>query len=175
MKRKRVGAGQRGSSDPFQAARDLLGPPACGPGSAEMKSTPPPPVTRSIQARASAVSASSHSSSKVDWGLNRRQQKLAEAAKTSHNISQYFPKKKQQWTLEEEEEWLDPAPFHRSDGKEGADQPSAPAAEAAGASPMGSEGRGAGAGGGDSKAEVVMISDDDAEEQTRAEPESTTE
>uniref|UniRef100_H3C342 ATP-dependent DNA helicase n=1 Tax=Tetraodon nigroviridis TaxID=99883 RepID=H3C342_TETNG len=162
MKRKRVGAGQRGSSDPFQAARDLLGPPVCGPGSAEMKSTPPPPVTRGIQARASAVSASSHSSSKVDWGLNRRQQKLAEAAKTSHNISQYFPKEKQQWTLE-------------SDGKEGGDQPSAPAAEAAGASPMGSEGRGAGAGGGDSKAEVVMISDDDAEEQTRAEPESTTE
>lgn len=170
MKRKRVGAGQRGSSDPFQAAKELLKPtPACGPGSGETNSvTAPPPVSCSIRARAraTAASASVTSPTKAGRGGGRKQQKLAEAAKTSRSISQYFTKKETTENLEEEEEeGLDPADLH---------QPSPPPAEEAmETSPCWSESGGVGAEG--SKAEVIMISDGESEEETTVEPESTAE
>lgn len=170
MKRKRVGAGQRGSSNPFQATQELLKPPSCGPGSGEMNSVAPPPVTCSIRARATAVSASINSPTKVGRGVSKKQQKLAEAAKTSRNISQYFTKKQ---TMEKlEEEGLVPAPFHTSEGDEASNQPSPPAAEAVEVSPMWLESGGVGEE--ESKA-VIIISDSEAEEQTTEEPESTTE
>lgn len=171
MKRKRVGAGQRGSSNPFQAAKELLKPSTCGPGSAEMNGVAPPPVTSSIRARATALSASINSPTKAGRAVSKKQQKLAEAAKTSRNISQYFTKK--QTTEKLEEGGLEPAPFHTSDGDEASDQPSPAAVEAVEISPMWSETGGVGEE--ESKADVIMISDSVAEEETTVKPETTTE
>lgn len=171
MKRKRVGAGQRGWSLPFQAAKELLKPSTCGPGSAEMNSVAPPPMTCSIRARATAISASINSPTKEGRGVSKKKQKLAEAAKTSHNISQYFTKK--QTTEKLEEEGLAPAPFHTSDCDETSNQPSRPAAEAVEISPTWSESGGVGEE--ESKEDVIVISDDVEEEKTTVEPESTTE
>lgn len=163
MKRRRVGAGQRGSSNPYQAAKELLKPPPCSHGSGGMNSVAPPPVTCSIRARATAVSASINSPTKAGRAVSKKQQKLAEAAKTSRNISQYFTKKV-------EGEGLDPAAFHTSDGEEASNLPSPPAAES---SPMRSESGAVDREEG--KADVMMISDSEGEEETRVEPESTTE
>nr|XP_046272322.1 ATP-dependent DNA helicase Q5 isoform X2 [Scatophagus argus] len=110
MKRKRVGAGQRGSSNPFQAAKDLLKSSMMsslstkgtdsggfysdslgGPG--EANTDPPSAVTSSIRARANAVATSLNSPTKAGRALSKKQQKLADAAKSSRNISQYFAKK----------------------------------------------------------------------------------
>ncbi|XP_061606467.1 ATP-dependent DNA helicase Q5 [Phyllopteryx taeniolatus] len=112
MKRKRVGAGQRGSSNPHLAAKHLLkdsmvdsrsikGTPSGSLGGIrqELKrklSDNPLPVTSSIRARANAAASSSSfspSSSLTKGGraLNKKQ-KLEEAAKSSHFISQYFEK-----------------------------------------------------------------------------------
>lgn len=171
MKRKRVGAGQRGSSNPFQAAKELLKPPT---GSGEMNSVAPPPVSCSIRARARATVASVFATSptKAGRGVSKKQQKLAEAAKTSRSISHYFTKK--ETTAELEEEGLEPAPLHTSDGAEASDQPSPPAVEAMEtSSPSWSES--GGVGGEASKADVIMVSDSESEEQTTVEPESTTE
>lgn len=159
MKRKRVGAGQRGSSNPFQAAKELLKPLNCGPGSGEMKSGAPPPVTCSIGARATTVSAAMNSPTKAGRGVGKKQQKLAEAAKTSRNISQYFTKK--ETTEQLEEEGLDPS------WDEARKQPSPPAVET---SPTRSES--GGVGGEESKADVMVISES---EEAAVEPESTTE
>ncbi|MEQ2212980.1 hypothetical protein XENOCAPTIV_007771, partial [Xenoophorus captivus] len=118
MKRKRVGAGQRGSSNCFLSAKDLLNPSTSdavssnvtenggffrdsseGPGdkrirvketNTETMSAP----TSSIRARASAVSAHLNSPTKGSRAMSRKQQKLADAAKSSRNISQYFVKTK---------------------------------------------------------------------------------
>lgn len=168
MKRKRVGAGQRGSSNPFQAAKELLKPSPYGHGSGEVNSVAPPPVTCNIRARATAVSAAINSPTKAGRGVSKKQQKLAEAAKTSRNISQYFTKK--QMAEKVEGEGLDPAPFHTSDGEEASKLPSPPALEI---SPMWSESGAVGEEEG--KADVIMVSDSEGEEQTRVEPESTTE
>lgn len=50
-------------------------------------------VTSSIRAKANAVAASLSSPTKTGRAMSKKQQKLAEAAKTSRNISQYFGKK----------------------------------------------------------------------------------
>lgn len=176
MKRKRVGAGQRGSSDPFQAAKELLKPaPTCGPGSGETNSVvAPPPVSCSIRARAKATAASASvtSPSKAGRGVGRKQQKLAEAAKTSRSISHYFTKKETTENLEEG--GLDPADLHTSHGAEARDQPSPPPVEEAmETSPSWSESGDVGTEG--SKAEVMIISDSESEEETTVEPESTAE
>ncbi|XP_069005850.1 ATP-dependent DNA helicase Q5 [Embiotoca jacksoni] len=119
MKRKRVGAGMRGSSNPFLIANDLLKPSTLdtvsnkgtesggffndssgesankgnGGGIKETNADTSAAVSSSIRARANAVAASSNSPSKGGRALSKKQQKLAEAAKSSHNISQYFGKK----------------------------------------------------------------------------------
>uniref|UniRef100_A0A3Q2PWU7 ATP-dependent DNA helicase Q5 n=1 Tax=Fundulus heteroclitus TaxID=8078 RepID=A0A3Q2PWU7_FUNHE len=116
MKRKRVGAGQRGSSNCFRSGKDLLIPTASdaasskgaenggffcdSSGESDTKrirvkeaGADGPSLTSSIRARASAVGASLNSPTKGGRAVSRKQQKLAEAAKRSRNISQYFVKK----------------------------------------------------------------------------------
>lgn len=95
MKRKRVGAGLRGSSDPFLTARELLKLPGDGSaGSGETGAEAPSAVTSSVGTRANAAAAVSLSSPpKAGRAASRKQQKLAEAAKSSRDISQYFAKK----------------------------------------------------------------------------------
>ncbi|XP_076609430.1 ATP-dependent DNA helicase Q5 [Chaetodon auriga] len=126
LKRKRVGAGQRGSSNPFLTAKDLLKPSMLdsvsnkgtesggfyndssgGSGEANRDA----PVTSSIRARANAAAAATataalNSPTKAGRAMSKKQQKLAEAAKSSRNISQYFAKK-QTKSQETEEEGLD--------------------------------------------------------------------
>uniref|UniRef100_A0A672YB18 ATP-dependent DNA helicase n=1 Tax=Sphaeramia orbicularis TaxID=375764 RepID=A0A672YB18_9TELE len=115
FKRKRVGAGQRGSSNPFQTAKDLLEATRDQSGSnqwtesggfsnntsgnstesaakKETNTDKSVAVTSSIKARANAA-ASLNSPTKGSRALTKKQQKLAEAAKTSRNISHYFGKK----------------------------------------------------------------------------------
>lgn len=52
-----------------------------------------PAATSSIRARANAVAASLSSPTKGGRAMSKKQQKLAEAAKSSRNISLYFAKK----------------------------------------------------------------------------------
>lgn len=118
LKRKRVGAGQRGSSNPFLAAKDLLKPttldtvPSKGTDSSrifndssgdsgETNTEASLAATSSIRARANVVAASLNSPTKGGRAMSKKQQKLAEAAMTSRNISQYFAKKE---TLEKSQE-----------------------------------------------------------------------
>ncbi|XP_040047823.2 ATP-dependent DNA helicase Q5 [Gasterosteus aculeatus] len=97
MKRKRVGAGLRGSSDPFLTARELLKLPGDGSaGSGETGAEAPSAVTSSVGTRANTAAAavvSLSSPPKAGRAASRKQQKLAEAAKSSRDISQYFAKK----------------------------------------------------------------------------------
>ncbi|XP_029946139.1 ATP-dependent DNA helicase Q5 [Salarias fasciatus] len=116
MKRKRIGAGQRGSSDPFVTAKKLLELEAAstkaagcggfvnvgsgeatakehGEGTKDTSTDTAAAVSSSIRARANAVSASLSSPTKGGRALSKKQQKLAEAAKSSRSISQYFTKK----------------------------------------------------------------------------------
>lgn len=117
MKRKRVGAGQRGSSNPFQAAKDLLKTTTLGTasnigiGSDDGSGDPRVAnteasldVTSSIRARANAAAASLNSPTKAGRAMSKKQQKLAEAAKTSRNISHYFAKKQ---TVEKSQEVME--------------------------------------------------------------------
>ncbi|XP_051742135.1 ATP-dependent DNA helicase Q5 [Ctenopharyngodon idella] len=108
LKRKRVGAGFRGSSSLFQTAGDLLnskketlttdktpGDPACEEeeeetGKTQMKSSKTTPAgTSLIKANTNSTSSLSSPSKK----LTKKQQKLAESAKDMRCISQYFGKK----------------------------------------------------------------------------------
>ncbi|KAG1935517.1 ATP-dependent DNA helicase Q5 [Pimephales promelas] len=103
LKRKRVGAGFRGSSSLFQTAGDLLNSqkerlttdPVCEQEdetgkTQDMKSTKTTPAGLSpFKAKASATSSLSSPSKR----LTKKQQKLAEAAKDMRCISQYFGKK----------------------------------------------------------------------------------
>ncbi|XP_034395001.1 ATP-dependent DNA helicase Q5 [Cyclopterus lumpus] len=110
MKRKRVGAGLRGSSDPFQTAKELLKASMSdtlsnkwtesggfyndsSAGSGEASADASLAVTSSVRARANAVAAALDSPTKAGRPVSKKQQKLAEAAKSSRNISQYFAKK----------------------------------------------------------------------------------
>ncbi|CAL8304923.1 unnamed protein product [Merluccius merluccius] len=115
LKRKRVGAGLRGSSDPFQAARELMqasgrdaGPPAgtdsggfypdTSGGSREIPLTESPaslaPTSSSTRGgTVVALTGSVGSPSKTDRAPSKKQQKMAEAAKTTRSITLYFQKK----------------------------------------------------------------------------------
>ncbi|KAM9746127.1 ATP-dependent DNA helicase Q5 isoform 1-T1 [Menidia menidia] len=123
LKRKRVGAGQRGFCNSFMSAKDLLKPPvsdkgmesggflsACsgesaskevGKTTAEKRAETTPAVPASIRARANAAGAALNSPTKAGRAPSKKQQKLAEAAKSSRNISQFFTKKQ---TAEKREE-----------------------------------------------------------------------
>lgn len=124
MKRKRVGAGLRGSSNPFQTAKELLksstsdtlsdkGPESGGfyndssGGFGDTDTHASLAVTSSIRARAKAVAASLSSPTKAGRAMSKKQQKLAEAAKSSRNISQYFAKKQKTDKRQEEEVEVD--------------------------------------------------------------------
>ncbi|XP_067334489.1 ATP-dependent DNA helicase Q5 isoform X2 [Channa argus] len=135
LKRKRVGAGQRGSSNPFLTAKELLKPTildsasdkgtdsggfyndsarGCGeslmgPNKETREETDTDAllaVTSSIRARAQAVAASLNSPTKGGRAMSKKQQKLAEAAKSSHNISQYFVKKQATEKIQDEVETM---------------------------------------------------------------------
>lgn len=135
MKRKRVGAGQRGSSNPFQTAKDLLKPSMLdtasnkksesggfyndssgGYGEPSLKGNKErtketnkdtsSAATSSIRARANAVAASMNSPTKGGKAMSKKQQKLVEAAKSSRNISQYFAKKQTTEKSQEEPDTL---------------------------------------------------------------------
>ncbi|XP_060945300.1 ATP-dependent DNA helicase Q5 [Limanda limanda] len=121
LKRKRVGAGLRGSSDPFKTAKELLasnkgsesggfyndGSGDCGESSVEgnkarTKTDTSSAVTSTIRDRANAVAASTDSPTKAGKATSKKQQKLEEAAKSSRNISQYFAKKETTEKIQEE-------------------------------------------------------------------------
>ncbi|KAI4881295.1 hypothetical protein NFI96_008480 [Prochilodus magdalenae] len=102
LKRKRVGAGFRGSSNPFQTAAELL------KSSQNEIPTPQEPVHKeeeqdkqpenkrtktSSSSSSSKTTTLSSPSKKAGKALSKKQQKLAEAAKDTHCISQYFGKK----------------------------------------------------------------------------------
>ncbi|XP_042559122.1 ATP-dependent DNA helicase Q5 [Clupea harengus] len=111
LKRKRIGAGLRGSSNPFQTANELLkGQCDSAPTGASAKEDEeeeegerperksaragPKEVTTSIRAKANAVAANQGSPSKRGGrGLSKKQQKLAEVAKETRSISSFFKKK----------------------------------------------------------------------------------
>ncbi|XP_062381557.1 ATP-dependent DNA helicase Q5 [Sardina pilchardus] len=117
LKRKRIGAGLRGSSNPFQTANEVLKAQrdpaphtnhshkprvsanerededeAWRPETKSVKAEPKE-VTTSTGAKAGAVAANQSSPSKRGRGLTRKQQKLAEAAKDTRSISAFFKKK----------------------------------------------------------------------------------
>ncbi|XP_019723920.1 ATP-dependent DNA helicase Q5 [Hippocampus comes] len=108
MKRKRVGAGQRGSSNPLLVAKDLLsGSMVDSPSVREKQirwapqrnwSDEPLAVTSSIRVRANATASSAASSApsssptKPGRPWSKKRQKLEEASKSSHCISHYFVK-----------------------------------------------------------------------------------
>ncbi|KAG5263135.1 hypothetical protein AALO_G00282960 [Alosa alosa] len=116
LKRKRVGAGLRGSSNPFQTASEVLKAQSDSAHTnhsykpqvsanqrededevwrPERKSVKAEPkeVTTLISAKASAVVANQSSPSKRGRGLTRKQHKLAEAAKDTRSISDFFKRK----------------------------------------------------------------------------------
>lgn len=111
MKRKRVGAGQRGSSNPFQTAMALLQTSVrqtedytwtdnCGlytdisgnSTDACMGSKRETNMDTSVPATSSDTT-SLNSPTKKGKALSKKQQKLADAAKNSRSISHYFAKK----------------------------------------------------------------------------------
>ncbi|XP_028310852.1 ATP-dependent DNA helicase Q5 [Gouania willdenowi] len=131
MKRRRVGASLRGSSNPFITAKELLKPslsnddpksPLEGSGffndgsgesfitaneerTKETKTdSTSSAVSSSIKARANAISAVTNSPTKGCKTMSKKQQKLADAAKSSHSIFQYFTKKQTMEIKQDEEE-----------------------------------------------------------------------
>ncbi|XP_038552693.1 ATP-dependent DNA helicase Q5 [Micropterus salmoides] len=122
LKRKRIGAGQRGQSNPFLTAKELLKSSMLDTesnkwtegsgfyndrsGGSELErreqtnTDASSAVTSSIRARANAAASCLNSPTKASRAISKKQQKLAEAAKSSRNISQYFAKKQ---TVEEAE------------------------------------------------------------------------
>ncbi|XP_072549340.1 ATP-dependent DNA helicase Q5 isoform X2 [Salminus brasiliensis] len=105
LKRKRVGAGFRGSSNPFQTAADLLKSsqnemsPSEEPAYEELEQDKKQDSKRTKTSHSTSSSSkdkatsSSSPNKKAGKALSKKQQKLAEAAKDSHCISQYFGKK----------------------------------------------------------------------------------
>uniref|UniRef100_A0AAR2LUF0 ATP-dependent DNA helicase n=1 Tax=Pygocentrus nattereri TaxID=42514 RepID=A0AAR2LUF0_PYGNA len=106
LKRKRVGAGFRGSSNPFQTATELLKtsqieiltPQEPAHKEEEQEKQPESKRTKTLSSFSSTSEAKTTSSSspskKAGKALSKKQQKLADAAKASHCISRYFGKKK---------------------------------------------------------------------------------
>ncbi|KAB5554023.1 hypothetical protein PHYPO_G00045330 [Pangasianodon hypophthalmus] len=102
LKRKRVGAGFRGSSTLFQTASEFLKTSKNDTLTAVPMSQEPvdneeeqegKTETKRSKTSPSVSSSSSSPSKKLGKALSKKQQKLAEAAKNSHCISQYFGKK----------------------------------------------------------------------------------
>lgn len=102
MKRKRVGAGFRSSSTLFQSASEFLKTSKNETLTALSTSQEPAPneeeqegnpETKRSKTSPPVSSSSSSPSKRSGKALNKKQQKLAEAAKNSHCISQYFGKK----------------------------------------------------------------------------------
>uniref|UniRef100_A0A671KB72 ATP-dependent DNA helicase n=1 Tax=Sinocyclocheilus anshuiensis TaxID=1608454 RepID=A0A671KB72_9TELE len=110
LKRKRVGAGFRGSSSLFQTAGDLLknsqketlatdktpGDPICEEEEVETGKTPKMKSSKTTPADSSPIKAKTSMTSSLSSPskkLTKKQQKLAEAAKDMRRISQYFGKK----------------------------------------------------------------------------------
>uniref|UniRef100_A0A3Q4G7W6 DNA 3'-5' helicase n=1 Tax=Neolamprologus brichardi TaxID=32507 RepID=A0A3Q4G7W6_NEOBR len=111
LKRKRVGAGQRGSSNPFITAKDLINPSMLETGANKGRTSggffngcsgetimqgkeANTDASSPIKAKANAVTTSLSSPTKGGRAMSKKQQKLAEAAKSSHNISHFFFVKK---------------------------------------------------------------------------------
>ncbi|CAL8274875.1 unnamed protein product [Lota lota] len=103
LKRKRVGAGLRGSSDPFQTARELLqvsgrdtGPPAGAEGGGFYPSggAEGRPVAGPLPSAAATEGRDRVGGpSQTGRAPGRKQLKMAEAAKTTRSISLYFEKR----------------------------------------------------------------------------------
>uniref|UniRef100_A0AAY4APP7 ATP-dependent DNA helicase n=1 Tax=Denticeps clupeoides TaxID=299321 RepID=A0AAY4APP7_9TELE len=102
MKRKRIGAGLRGSSTLFQSASDFLhssktdtsSSAAAVSLSGQTNTEDEAEHSKSeIKGKESASSLNSPTKRVVSKTLSRKQQKLAEAARETHCISQYFAKK----------------------------------------------------------------------------------
>uniref|UniRef100_A0A3Q2XDD6 ATP-dependent DNA helicase n=1 Tax=Haplochromis burtoni TaxID=8153 RepID=A0A3Q2XDD6_HAPBU len=134
LKRKRVGAGQRGSSNPFITAKDLINPSMLETGANKGRTSggffngysgetimqgkeANTDASSPIKAKANAVTTSLSSPTKGGRAMSKKQQKLAEAAKSSHNISHFFMKKHTPEKSQDEEEMprepeaaLSPAP-----------------------------------------------------------------
>ncbi|XP_008303712.1 ATP-dependent DNA helicase Q5 [Stegastes partitus] len=193
LKRKRIGAGQRGSSNPFITARDLLNPSMLdtesnkekeGGGffndnSGDMKAKrerlektdtdPPSTASSSIKSRANAVSASLSSPTKAGRAMSKKQQKLAEAAKSSRSISQYFAKKQTPEKIQEDADMpeeldatLYQAPSEISQENISQEQHSPASVEEVESSPVISETQIQA----ESKTVVIVIPDDDEGEET---------
>lgn len=97
LKRKRVGAGFRGSSSLFQPAGDLLKSSDQTPGDSTCEEESG--KTQKDNNNTSSIKAKSGSSSSLNSPskkLSRKQQKLAEAARDTRLISLYFGKKQAQ-------------------------------------------------------------------------------
>ncbi|KAM9392479.1 ATP-dependent DNA helicase Q5 [Pholidichthys leucotaenia] len=185
LKRKRVGAGQRGSSSPFVAAKDLLNPATSDTvsdkGNQKETNTDDSSAilsasSSSIKARVNTVSTSLNSPTKAGKAISRKQQNLAKAAKNSRNIFEYFAKKqtseKSQGEEEEEEETEEDSNVmisctssvisHENISQE---QDSAPAEGRAERIPAVSNTQNVIIT--ENKNDIIVISDDDAEEETR--------
>ncbi|XP_056609102.1 ATP-dependent DNA helicase Q5 isoform X2 [Triplophysa dalaica] len=102
LKRKRVGAGFRGSSSLFQTAGDLLRTTQeetalpdrmSGDSICEEETARKPTMKSSTSSPVKAKSSTTSSLSSPSKKLSKKQQKLAEAAKETRCISQYFAKK----------------------------------------------------------------------------------
>ncbi|XP_031588470.1 ATP-dependent DNA helicase Q5 [Oreochromis aureus] len=186
LKRKRVGAGQRGSSNPFITAKDLINPSMLNTGANKGRTSggffngcSGETITQgkeanidassSIKAKANAVTTSLSSPTKGGRAMSKKQQKLAEAAKSSHNISNFFMKKQTPEKSQDEEVMprepevaLSPAPA--SNSQENINQePHSPAAS------EGGENSAAQSETEDvilveSKSEIIVIPDDDEED-----------
>lgn len=118
-------------------------------------------VTSSIRARANAVAGSLSSPTKTGRAMSKKQQKLAEAAKTSRNISQYFAKKQTAAKSQEEVEEVEEVEQHTR---------SPVASEAAEMSPVLSEMEGVITGEErkteEQKFDIITITDEDDVEET---------
>ncbi|XP_072225648.1 ATP-dependent DNA helicase Q5 [Leuresthes tenuis] len=172
LKRKRVGAGYRGFCNSFMSAKDLLKPSMSDtesnkgmesggffgdcPGVSDVKpvqkrtkettAEKSSAVSSSIRARANAVSAPPSSPTKGSRAASKKQQRLAEAAQSSHNISQFFTKKPTMEKSWEEAEMFDevdgttsPIPTGFSEENVSPERHSPAAVEAAEGSPVASE------------------------------------
>ncbi|KAJ8389175.1 hypothetical protein AAFF_G00123810 [Aldrovandia affinis] len=123
LKRKRVGAGFRGSSNPFQTAAELLrasgdqdtsggsgaetepadalrgpGDPAEGADGGKRWKTESAVAGAAVSSpeKAQPIAGAPASVSSPTKGVSRKQQKLAQAAKMSRSICQYFSKKQEE-------------------------------------------------------------------------------
>ncbi|XP_034047111.1 ATP-dependent DNA helicase Q5 [Thalassophryne amazonica] len=99
LKRKRIGLGHRGSFISFQTPNKLLNPSTVEPDRRPETKNSTYIQTSSIRSKAAA---SLNNPTKLGRTVNKKQQKLADMAKNSCNISQYFRKKETEKSPEPE-------------------------------------------------------------------------